>query len=102
MRRVVKKNPRTKAVRTLYITDQATLEASEVQDLAAKGHTVITDIKPADALVLGRQCRMVRQETIKYVGLALKELGKVEGVIKVDSTIEEEDDDADELSNDGL
>ena len=101
MRRVVKKNPRIKAVRTLYITDQATLEAPEVQDLAAKGHTVIADIKPPDVLVLGEQCRMVRPETRKYVALALKELGKVEVSIETSSTVEEEEED-DELSHDGV
>ena len=35
-------------------------------------------------LVIGRACRMVIPETIKYVGLALKELGKIEVAIEND------------------
>ena len=67
---------RTRTPQTLYVTDQATLDAPETQALAAKGHTIIAELKPLDVLVVGVQCRMVRAETIKYLGLAVKELDR--------------------------
>ena len=40
-------------------------------------------------LILGPNCRMVTPETVKYVGLALKELGKARKVLE-GQTVKEE------------
>lgn len=98
---VVGKTPRPK---TLCITDAALRETKEIQALAAKGHKILAwedmgNLVQPD-LILGPNCRMVTPETVKYVALALKELGKASKPVLEDVTLEpepsttEEDDDA--------
>lgn len=104
------KTPRPKV---LCITDPVLRAAPEVQALAAKGHTIVAwgmDMILADSdgrsmglllpdLILGPNCRMVTADTIKYVALALKELGKASKPVLATQTMElpmevaEEDDD---------
>ena len=83
---------KAKSPKTIVVTDKAAFNSKEVQALKEKGHTLFLmeqfyagrgDYVSFD-LVIGRACRMVIPETIKYVGLALKELGKVEVVIEND------------------
>ena len=76
---------KAKIRRTIYVTDKALLETKEFKALEEKGHHLFYDPKPLDTLVLGPNCRMVMPETLKYVELALKELGKVEVRIEDDS-----------------
>jgi len=70
----------TQKSRTLLITDDALAGTAEVKALAAKGHTIKRwedySAAPRPDLFLGYDCRMVRPETVKYLALALLELGK--------------------------
>ena len=83
---------KAKSPKTIVVTDKATFNSKEVQALKEKGHTLFLmeqfytgqGAYVSFDLVIGRACRMVIPETIKYVGLALKELGKVEVVIEDD------------------
>ena len=95
---------RTPKPKTLCVTDLALRETKEIQALAAKGHTILSweqvgNMTQPD-LILGPNCRMVTPETVKYVALALKELGKVSKPVLEHVTLEpepstrEEDDDA--------
>ena len=96
---------KAKSPKTIVVTDKATFNSKEVQALKEKGHTLFLMEQfyagqggyVSFDLVIGRVCRMVIPETIKYVGLALKELGKVEVAIEddpPDMLYEEEEDDA--------
>ena len=96
---------KAKSLKTIVVTDKATFNSKEVQALKEKGHTffLMEQFYTGQGnyvsfdLILGRACRMVMPETIKYVGLALKELGKVEVVIEdgpPDLSYEEEEDEA--------
>ena len=83
---------KAKSPKTIVVTDKATFNSKEVQALKEKGHTLFLMEQfhtgqggyVSFDLVIGRACRMVLPETIKYVELALKELGKVEVVMEDD------------------
>ena len=66
--------------RTLCVKDAGLRATKEVQDLEAKGHKILSWEETGNLvqpdLILGPNCRMVTPETVKYVALALKELGK--------------------------
>ena len=93
---------KAKSPKTIVVTDKATFNSKEVQALKEKGHTLFLmekfytgkgDYVSFD-LIIGRVCRMVIPETVKYVPLALKELGKIEVVIEGDPSdllLEEEE-----------
>ena len=95
---------KAKSPKTIVVTDKATFNSKEVQALREKGHKLYLmegfyigqEVYESFDLVIGRVCRMVIPETIKYVELALKELGKVEVVIEDDlpDLLHEEEDEA--------
>ena len=76
---------RTSKPRTLLVTDESLRASAEIQVLAAKGHTILAWEQAGNMiqpdLILGPNCRMVTPETVKYVGLALKELGAARKVL---------------------
>jgi hypothetical protein len=92
--------------RTLCITDAGLRATKEVQDLEAKGHKILSWEETGNLvqpdLILGPNCRMVTPETVKYVGLALKELGKASKPVLETQTLAvekpETKEDDDELS----
>ena len=84
---------RTPKPRTLLVTDESLRQTAAVQALAAKGHHILSWAQVGNMiqpdLILGPNCRMVTPETVKYVGLALKELGKARKVLE-GQTVKEE------------
>jgi len=96
---------KTPKPRVLCVTDAGLRASKEIKALEAKGHRILSWEETGNLvqpdLILGPNCRMVVLETVKYVALALKELGKPVKEVLAGQSIEaaaetaakEEDDD---------
>jgi hypothetical protein len=92
-----------KLQRVLCVTDSILRAHPAIQALAAKGHTILAweemgNLVQPD-LILGPNCRMVTQDTIKYVALALKELGKASKPVLATQTLELPEEAAEEVDD---
>lgn len=77
---------KTTKPRVICCTDAGLRATPEIQALQAKGHRILSWEETGNLvqpdLILGPNCRMMTPEMVKYVGLALKELGKGKAVLE--------------------